>query len=71
MSHKQTVKPTITYRSTDSKDVLTVWPAIPGVSPRPVIQIDHGKARHTVVEFAKADAPGLAAAILKAAEESA
>ena len=66
-----TVKPTIVYSSADkSKHVLSAWPAIPGVSKRPVIQIDHGKTHHGVIEFETADAPALAAAILKAAEES-
>ena len=66
-----TVKNTITYPSVaNPKDVLTAWPAIPGVSEHPVVQIDHGSRSHAVVEFRKEDAPAIAAAILKAAEES-
>lgn len=65
------IKPTIVYQSTDSKDELSVWPAIPGVTANPAIQIDHGRKSHRTIEFRIEDAAALAQAILSAAAESA
>lgn len=64
-----TTRPTIVVHDEDGDD-LSVWPAIPGATNKPAIQIDHGK-QHIAVEFTKSEAPALAAAILKAAEQSA
>jgi len=64
------ITPTIVYPSKLGKDVLAVWPAIPGVTHRPVIQIDHGGKTKAVVEFRAEDAAAIAQAILQAAAAS-
>jgi hypothetical protein len=64
------VTPTIGYPSKIGTDVLAVWPSIPGVTERPVIQIDQGRKVHAVVEFRVEDAAALAQAILAAAAAS-
>ena len=65
-----TTKATIDYRSADgAAETLSVWPAIPGVTDRPAIQIDPpGAANPVVVEYDPADAERIALAILAAAK---
>lgn len=67
---KPKVTPTIIYPSKLGHDVLAVWPAIPGVTHRPVIQVDRGSKTHAVVEFRVEDAAAIAQAILAAAAAS-
>lgn len=64
------IVPTIVYPSKLGTDVLAVWPSIPGATEHPVIQIDHGKKTHAVVEFRVEDAAAIAQAILQAAAAS-
>lgn len=62
------VNPSIVYTSSEPpRHILSVWPPIPGVTDNPVIQIDHGKDRHAVVEFRREDAEAICEAIRKAA----
>lgn len=68
--HTPKVTPTIVYPSKVGTDVLAIWPAIPGVTDRPVIQIDQGRKVHAVIEFRVEDAAAIAQAILQAAAAS-
>lgn len=68
--HTPKVQPAIVYPSKVGTDTLAVWPAIPGVTERPVIQIDQGKKTHAVVEYRVEDAAAIAQAILQAAAAS-
>lgn len=65
------VTPTIVYASVElPRHILSVWPPIPEVTTNPVIQIDHGKDRHAVIEFRKEDAEAICEAIRQAAAKS-
>ncbi|WIC89082.1 hypothetical protein SEA_OTTAWA_36 [Arthrobacter phage Ottawa] len=65
-----TIKPTITYKSTDGDETLAVWPAIKDVTENPVIQIDRPRKLSVTVEYTPEAAHAIAAAIIAAAEAS-
>lgn len=62
------IKPTIIIHSKDGDETLAVWPALPGVTSNPVIQIDRPRKQSYSVEYTPAEAHKLAAAIIAAAK---